>query len=111
MTQHRIILIDPSDERKRLAEQLRSEGYAVTSTSDTAEGAHLALSDPPVAVIADLWMPGISGVQLCRLLRSEPATNEVAIVLRGPQHGQRDRFWAERAGATVYVGHGRFDEL
>ena len=31
-------------------------------------------SKPPDAVVTDLWMPGISGLQLCRLLRAEPAT-------------------------------------
>ena len=55
-------------------------------------------------------MPGISGVQLCRLLRSEPATEHVPIILRGPLTS-RNRFWAERAGATSYVPKGRMGDL
>jgi diguanylate cyclase (GGDEF)-like protein len=61
-------------------------------------------------VVADLWMPGISGVQLCRLLRAEPATENVPVVLRGPD-GQRNRFWAERAGAAAYVVKGHMGDL
>jgi two-component system cell cycle response regulator len=87
------------------------QGYAVTVAADPATGAHLALSDPPAIVVADLWMPGISGVQLCRLLRSEPATESVPILLRGPDQSLRDRFWAERAGAVAYVGSGRMGDL
>ena len=93
-----------------LAERLRMQGYAVTVAPTAAEGAHLALSAPPAVVIADLWMPSISGVQLCRLLRSEPATENVPIVLRGPD-GQRNRFWAEQAGAAAYVVRGRMGDL
>ena len=82
----------------------------MTVAPGPAEGAHLALSSPPTAVVADLWMPGISGVQLCRLLRAEPATENVPVVLRGPD-GQRNRFWAERAGAAAYVVKGHMGDL
>jgi two-component system cell cycle response regulator len=110
-TAGQIILIEPRESgREMLAERLRMQGYAVTVAPNPAEGAHLALSGPPTAVIADLWMPGISGVQLCRLLRAEPATENVPVVLRGPD-GQRNRFWAERAGAAQYVVKGHMGDL
>jgi two-component system cell cycle response regulator len=106
-----IILIEPLESgREMLAERLRMQGYAVTVAPAPAEGAHRALSSPPTAVVADLWMPGISGVQLCRLLRAEPATENVPVVLRGPD-GQRNRFWAERAGAAAYVVKGHMGDL
>jgi two-component system, cell cycle response regulator len=101
--QSRLILIDPDrDNHERLTALLAGQGYAVTIAMDPAEGAVAALSNPPAAVLADLWMPGISGVQLCRLLRAEAATEHVPVVLRGPDN-QRNRFWAERAGASGYV--------
>jgi two-component system cell cycle response regulator len=106
-----VILIEPSEpSRDRLAERLRMQGYGVTASAGPAEGAHIALSNPPAAVVANLWMPSISGVQLCRLLRSEPATANVPVILRGPQD-QRNRFWAERAGAAAYVAEGRMGDL
>jgi two-component system cell cycle response regulator len=106
-----IILVDPSETREVLAERLRMQGYAVTVVTSAAEGAGLALADPPAAVVADLWMPGISGVQLCRLLRAEPATERVPVILRGPEGDRHSRFWAERAGASAYVGYGRMGDL
>ncbi|MES1164243.1 MAG: diguanylate cyclase [Verrucomicrobiota bacterium] len=106
-----IILVDPSDGREILAERLRMQGYVVTALASAAEGAAQALADPPAAVIADLWMAGISGVQLCRLLRAEPATERVPMILRGPDRDRHSRFWAERAGAAGYVGQGRMGDL
>jgi diguanylate cyclase (GGDEF) domain len=108
---HSVILID-SEEHARdvLIERLRMQGYRATGFAGPVEGANAALSSPPSAVIADLWMAGISGVQLTRLLRAEPATERVPVILRGPD-SPRNRFWSERAGAAAYVVKGRMGDL
>jgi len=93
-----------------LAERLRFQGFVVLECADGADGAVQALEEAPDAVIADLSMPSISGVQLCRLLRSEPGTSKVPVVLRGSE-GRRNRFWAEQAGAFAYVIKGRMGAL
>jgi two-component system, cell cycle response regulator len=108
----RIILIDANDgTREVLAARLRAQGYDVEPVPDGASGADIALSAPPAAVISDLWLPSISGVQICRLLRSEPATAEVPVILRGERDDPKSRFWAERAGAVAYVAKGRMGDL
>ncbi len=93
-----------------LAERLRLQGFTVVECADGAEGAVLSLEDPPAAVVADLTMPSISGVQLCRLLGSEIGTSTVPVILRGAE-GRRNHFWAEQAGAFAYVPKGRMGEL
>jgi len=111
-TQHRVILVDADDHsRDVISRRLTAQGYTVEAFGDPALGADAALSSPPSAVVADLWMPGISGVQLCRLLRAEPATAAVPVILRGQSDDPRSRFWAERAGAAAYVVKGRIREL
>jgi two-component system cell cycle response regulator len=106
-----VILIDPDDQtRDVLIERLRMQGYKATGFQGPIAGAIAALSSPPSIVIADLWMTGISGVQLTRLLRAEPATERVPVILRGPDN-PRNRFWSERAGAAAYVVKGRMGDL
>jgi two-component system cell cycle response regulator len=108
----RVILIDTSDaSRDVLATRLRAQGYVVDAVGEAAAGAELSLSAPPSVVVADLWMPSISGVQVCRLLRSEPATADVSVILRGDKDDPKSRFWAERAGAAAYVTKGRMGDL
>src|SRR6266481_1612692 len=104
----RIVLFDNT--KGTLADRLQMQGYAVTVVDDPAEGARITLAEPPSAVVADLWMPSISGVQLCRLLKAECATEHVPVILRGPEC-PRNRFWAERAGASSYVVKGRMGDL
>lgn len=81
------------------------------ATTDPACAATWALASPPDAVVSDLWMPGISGVQLCRLLIAEASTSEVPIILRGEGDAPRNRFFSEKAGAAAYVPHGRIGQL
>jgi diguanylate cyclase (GGDEF)-like protein len=108
---HHVIVIDPDDQRRpALVELLRRLGHEATGYAEPLAGAHAALAGPPAAVVADLWMRGISGAQLARLLGAEPATEGVPVVLRGPD-SRRDRFWAERAGAAAYVTKDNDDAL
>src|SRR5688572_21727109 len=107
----RVLLIDPDDARRRLlVQRLRAQGHEVEEASDAVRGAELALSAPPVAVIAQLWTATASGVQLCRLLRAEPATADVPVILCGTDE-PRNRFWAGRAGAAAYAINGRTGDL
>ncbi len=108
MAHAHVLLVDP--EGTVLAKRLRMQGYAVHEAVDGEDGARQALQNPPSAIVADLWSRGISGVQLCRLLRAEPATAHVPVLLRGPT-GHRERFWARRAGAAAYVPKGRVGDL
>lgn len=111
-SQPRILLVDANEEsREVLVRRLSAQGYEVETASDPADAADRALSSSPAVLVADLWMPSISGVQLCRLLRAEPATADMPVILRGPADDPRSRFWAERAGAAAYVAKGRMGEL
>jgi two-component system cell cycle response regulator len=108
----RILLVDDSaSARHLLAVRLREQGYEVVDAPDAAQGAEIALANPPHAVVTDLWMPAISGLQLCRLLRAEAATSCVPIVLLTASDDRRSRFWARCAGATAYVTKTEIGEL
>ena len=108
----RVIVVDPCPAaRETLGRRLCAQGYSVDEAADAVAAADMALSSPPLAVVADLWMPGVSGVQLCRLLKSEPATADLPVILRGEIDDPRSRFWAARAGAVAYVPKGRVGEL
>jgi two-component system cell cycle response regulator len=108
----RILLVDDSaSARALLGVRLRDAGHDVVEVADAAAAAELALANPPDAVVTDLWMPGISGLQLCRLLRAEPATQSMPVVLLTASDDRRSRFWARHAGATTYVTKTEIDRL
>jgi two-component system cell cycle response regulator len=108
----RIILVDDSaSARTLLGGRLREQGHEVIETGEPVEAAELAIAQAPDAVVTDLWMPGISGLQLCRLLRSEPATTHVPVILLTASDDRRSRFWARHAGAAAYVTKAEGEKL
>lgn len=108
----RIVLIDPDEESRSIyAARLRSQDFTVDEASGGVRGAEMALAMPPAAVVSDLWMPGVSGVQLCRLLKAEPGTEDVPVILRAEQEDPHSRFWATRAGASSLVSKDRMGDL
>jgi two-component system cell cycle response regulator len=108
----RVLLVDDSaSARALLGLRLRDKGYEVVEVATAAEAAELAIESQPDAVVTDLWMPGISGLQLCRLLRADPATAHVPVVLLTASDDRRSRFWARNAGATAYVTKTEIDRL
>jgi two-component system cell cycle response regulator len=108
----RIILIDDSPSARTLiGSRLREQGWEVDEAPDATTGAELAIASPPDAVVTDLWMPGISGLQLCRLLRADPATQNVPVILLTASDDRRTRFWAKCAGASDYVTKTEIDRL
>jgi len=100
----RLLLVDDSPSvRQILSQRLTERGYEVLPATDAVMAAELAFAAPPDYVVTDLWMPGISGVQLCRLLKAEPRTAHVPVVLITGESQRRSRFWARTAGAVGYV--------
>jgi two-component system cell cycle response regulator len=108
----RILLIDDSEViRKVVAAQLTARGFEVELAPEATTGAELAFASPPDAVVTDLWMPGISGLQLCRLLRADPRTAKLPVILITASADMRSRFWARCAGATAYISKAEIANL
>jgi two-component system cell cycle response regulator len=108
----RVLVVDDSAAvRSLLATRLRSAGHEVAESADGVSGSERALAWLPDVVVTDLVMNGMSGVQLCRLLRSEQATAHVPVVLLTGSSDKRSRFWARSAGAAAYLSKDKLDEL
>ncbi len=108
----RVLVVDDSPSvRSLLSLRLGAKGYTVDEAPDGESGADKAIARPPDVVVTDLHMKGISGVQLCRILRSEPVTAHVPVVLLTASGDKRSRFWARSAGAAAYVGKDRVEDL
>lgn len=100
----RVLLVDDSPAlQAAVARKLQANGWDVRFAADAEEGLMSALASPPDAVISDLWMPGLSGLQLCQLLRGDPTTAHVPVILCTGNADRRSRFWAHRSGANAFL--------
>jgi len=97
----RILVIDDESQITRvLRAALSAQGYDVRTANDPEERLRLFHDWPPDLVITDLMMPGLSGVEVCRTIRSQGATPVLVLSVR--EH-ERSKVEALDAGADDYV--------
>ncbi len=100
----RLVLVDDSPSvRTLLGQRLRELGFEVEEFPSAEDAAARVFEAPPDLVVTDLQMPGMSGVQLCRLLQADRTTKHVPVVLLTAAGDRRSKFWARSAGAVAYV--------
>lgn len=101
MSTARILLVD--DEQGILdavGYTLRQEGFDVVTATDGETALQLARARPFDVVVLDVMMPGMSGMDVCRILRAESA---VPIVLLTARDSELDRVLGLELGADDYV--------
>jgi CheY-like chemotaxis protein len=81
-TRRKVLLIDDNDVSLRFAATaLEHAGYEVRTSTNVSDFDTALGEWPPDVILTDVNMPGISGVELCRLLKSRYDTAHVPVVL------------------------------
>ena len=100
----RILVIDDDPLLRRLTARLLSaEGLEVASASGGEEGLKKLEESPFDALICDLLMPGLSGLDVVRAIRRDPRRARLPILLLTGQGHREDRDAAMAAGADLYM--------
>lgn len=102
MSQRRILVVDDDESLRRVTQvQLQQTGYEVTAASDGNEALAVLERFPADLVITDLKMPGMSGLELLKRIRS--AYSEIVIIMATAFGTIENAVEAMRAGAYDYV--------
>jgi len=89
-----------ADNRSMYAASLKSARWEVEEATDGRDALALALTRRPDVIVSDARLPGISGYDLCQLLRQDFSTRLVPIVLVAADDLARDLEHARTSGAT-----------
>jgi DNA-binding response OmpR family regulator len=102
MTRHRILAVDDDLAILRaLRRGLRLEGFEVETTDSGAQALDLVDQTVPEAVVLDVSLPGISGIEVCSRLRARGS--EVPVLILSALDDVADRVAGLAAGADDYV--------
>lgn len=98
----RVLVVEDDQPLVRImTKSLESNGFEVTSAFDGEDGLRAARDDRPDAIVLDLQLPRLNGVDLCRRLRSEG--NSVPILMLTARSTVPDRIGGLDAGADDYL--------
>ena len=107
----RVLVVDDSPSiRGRVVQKLEPLGFLITEAASGEEALARTLEETFDLVVSDIEMAAITGVQLCRVFRADPAMADVAFVLLTAAEGAKTRFWGRNAGADVYLAKEEMDQ-
>src|SRR5437660_11938331 len=98
-----LIIEDETDVAALLSLNLRKAGFRVSTAGDGASGLEKARGDRPNLIILDLMLPKMSGLEVCRILKSDTATAQMPILMLTAKAEEIDRIVGLEFGADDYV--------
>jgi twitching motility two-component system response regulator PilH len=98
-----LVVDDSAMIRLILKEYLSESGFQVVEAIDGVEAIAQIRSHPPDLVITDIVMPRMNGYELCRLIKSDPKTKGIPVMMCTTKNEDFDRYWGLKQGADAYI--------
>src|SRR6266704_796924 len=100
----KILVVDDEPEAVELLEfNLRQAGYEVVAAADGAEALKKARAVLPGLIVLDLMLPEVDGLEVCKMLRRDPATAAIPIIMLTAKAAEIDRVLGLELGADDYL--------
>ena len=105
MTRPVLIIEDDPDISESLKYNLEREGLVTVVAATGEQGLIEGLNErnPPLLIMLDLMLPGMSGTELCRRFRREPLTRRTPIIMLTAKGSESDRVAGLDLGADDYI--------
>lgn len=104
MARRKILVVD--DERyilHILDFSLGSEGYEVITAGDGEQAVERTKSEKPDLIVMDIMMPKMDGFEACKLIKSDPDTREIPVIMLTAKGREVDKNRGMEAGADEYL--------
>ena len=99
-----ILVVDDEPDAVELVEfNLRAAGYSVITAEDGAEAIAKARKTLPDLILLDVMLPEIDGMAGCKILKNDPATSSIPIIMLTAKAAEIDRVLGLELGADDYV--------
>ena len=98
-----LIVEDSPSELELMNHYLQNTGYEIIKATGAKEALKIAIEEQPDFIITDIVMPGMSGFELCRSLKRNPATENISIIISSSKNQAIDKLWGIKQGASVYL--------
>lgn len=100
----KILIADDSPViRAAVTSVLKAEGHSVQTAEDGIAAIQAFYADLPDLVILDIQMPGMSGYLACRMIKEDPDTSDIPVLILTARSAAEDRYWSEKSGADGYL--------
>ena len=98
-----LIVEDSKLEADKLRKCLENQGFSILIVTSGEEAEIRLKTFKPNLIVLDVILPGESGFELCRKLKTEPTTQNIPIVIYSTKDKEIDRTWGDMSGADAYL--------
>ena len=98
-----LVAEDDGDIAQLIAATLNRAGHSAETTASGTDALARVRTNPPDLLVLDVMLPGMSGLEVCRILRSHEATARLPIILVTARAEESDRVGGLEQGADDYV--------
>jgi len=98
-----LIVEDEKDIVKMLDYNLKKEGFRTITAYDGEDALDLANREHPDLIVLDLMLPGIDGLEVCKILKKEKKTSSIPIIMLTAKTQESDKIVGLELGADDYV--------
>ncbi len=104
MEKKRILIVEDEESLLKLESiLLSSRGYAVAGVTDGKSALDYIAATPPDLIILDIVLPGMDGFEVCQMIKADPSTRHIPVVMLTAKKSTQDRDKGLEAGASAYV--------
>jgi two-component system phosphate regulon response regulator PhoB len=104
MTKLKILVVDDEpDALEILGFKLKEAGYLPLLAKDGARAIAIARDEQPALIVLDLMLPEVDGLEVCKILRRDPGTASIPILMLTARAAEMDRVLGLELGADDYV--------
>ena len=104
MAEEHILVVDDEEDILELVEyNLTRQGFRVSTAATGEEAVSIARAQLPDLVVLDLMLPGVAGLDVCRILKHDPLTANVPIIMLTAKTQEADVVTGLEVGADDYV--------
>jgi len=98
-----LIIEDEEDVIELIRYNLAKEGYQVISAVSGEKGLDIALESQPNLILLDLMLPGLDGLEICRILKKNQKTDNIPIIMVTAKGGEADIVAGLELGADDFI--------
>ncbi|MEO5861189.1 MAG: response regulator [Burkholderiales bacterium] len=98
-----LVVDDQDDNRALIVRYLTQAGYPVRQATNGAEALAAIGLEKPGVILMDVIMPGVNGFKICQMLKADPETLNIPLVLITGLHSKQDRVAGIEAGADDFL--------
>ncbi|MFD2813868.1 phosphate regulon transcriptional regulator PhoB [Paracoccus aerius] len=98
-----MVVEDEGAQREVLQYNLEAEGFAVVVADNGEDALLLVQEEQPDLMVLDWMLPKVSGIEVCRQVKADPATRSIPIIMLSARSEESDRVRGLETGADDYV--------